>query len=343
MAVALVFLAGGGISFEQAAAMVIGMNLGTTLTAILASLGGSVAMRQTALANLFFNLGTALLAYPLLALMSPFLLYAAMNVGETTALVIFHTGFNLAGALLFLPFTSRFAMWIEKLVPDRAKDAVSGRLLPTLDPALLQDEGAAMDVAHSALGVVCRYVFNAAGKAFAPDPDMRSLATLDSVATPALNEIKDYISRINLPAGKLAERNRYAVLLHQADHLTRLIKRLERRSMIDVLLSDPALSRPARALGATLRIAANPDSRGLEAMRLAKLSDRIEARTKRHRRATLLREHIGMITVAEMFDRTDAMRWLHRVADHVSRIAYYNEQLPEAVVSPAPDKPEPVF
>jgi len=343
MAIALVFLGGGGISFEQAAAMVIGMNLGTTLTAILASLGGSVAMRQTALANLFFNLGTALLAYPLLILSAPLLMHAAIAVGETTALVLFHTGFNLAGALLFLPFTSPFARWIETLVSEHPGHARSSRLIATLDPALLQDEGAAMDVAHSALEEVARHVFAAIGTALAPASDMRGLSTLEGVATPALKEVEGYISRINLPSGKPAERDRYAALLHQIDHLGRLIKRLERRAMIDVLLSDPELSRPARALGATLRRAVDPSVAGLEAKRLARLSDRIAGRTRRHRRATLLREHVGMITVAEMFDRTDAMRWLHRVADHASRIAFYSGQSMVPDRSPAPDVPGPEF
>lgn len=343
MAIALVFLGGGGISFEQAAAMVIGMNLGTTLTAILASLGGSVAMRQTALANLFFNLGTALIAYPLLILSAPFLIDAAITVGETTALVLFHTGFNLAGALLFLPFTHSFARWIETLVPDHAKTVVSGGWEPILDPALLMDEGAAMDVAQSALEAVARQVFAATGRAFAQPPDMRGLATLDSVAMPALNKVKDYVSRINLPSGKPVERDRYAMLLHQADHLARLIKRLERRAMVDVLLSDPALSRPARALGATLRQASDPTGTGLESTRLARLSDRIQARTARHRRATLLREHVGMITFADMFDRTDAMRWLHRVADHAARIAFYSDQMPGRKGIQTPDEPGPAL
>jgi phosphate:Na+ symporter len=340
MAVALVLLGSGGISFEQAAAMVIGMNLGTTITAILASFGGSVTMRQTALANVLFNLGTAMLAYPLLALAGPLLTRAADGLGETTALVLFHTGFNLAGALMFLPFTARFARWVEQMVPDHSERAMAGGLVATLDPALLKDEGAAMDAAQTALGRVARHVFSALGRALAPVPDMRGLATIEEVARPAVTEIAHYITWINLPEGKPAERDRYAALLHQADHLARLLKRLERRSVVPVLLSDPGLSRLARALGATLRRAADPAVDALEAARLARLSDRIEARTRRHRRATLLHEHVGLISVAEMFDRTDAMRWLRRVAEHAARIAYYNGNVPgmkpAAPVDPGP-------
>ena len=348
MAVALVLLGAGGISFEQAAAMVIGMNLGTTVTAILASVGGSVTMRQTALANLLFNAGTALLAYPLLVLGAPLLTQAAGVAGETTALVIFHTGFNVAGALMFLPFTAAFAHRVERMVPDRAALARPGGLDLALDPALLKDEGAAMDAVQTALGRVARHVFSALGRALAPVSDMRGLATVEDVARPALAEIEDYVTRINLPEGKPAERDRYGALLHQADHLERLVKRLERRSVIPVLLSDPALSRLSRTLGAALRRAADPAAAdGLEATRLKRLADRIEGRTRQHRRATLLHEHVGLISVAEMFDRTDAMRWLSRVAEHTARIAYYNGMRPGparqggAQTDRAPDEPGP--
>ena len=340
MAVALVLLGSGGVSFEQAAAMVIGMNLGTTITAILASFGGSVTMRQTALANVLFNLGTAMLAYPLLALGGPLLTQAASGLGETTALVLFHTGFNLAGALMFLPFTARFARWVEQMVPDHSERAMAGGLVATLDLALLKDEGAAMDAAQTALGRVARHVFSALGRALAPVPDMRGLATIEEVARPAVTEIAHYITRINLPEGKPAERDRYAALLHQADHLARLLKRLERRSVVPVLLSDPGLSRLARALGATLRRAADPAVDGLEAARLARLSDRIEARTRRHRRATLLHEHVGLISVAEMFDRTDAMRWLRQGGGPAARIAFYNGKVP-GMKAAAPVDPGP--
>ncbi|MDP5367493.1 MAG: Na/Pi symporter [Paracoccaceae bacterium] len=341
MAVALVLLGSGGISFEQAAAMVIGMNLGTTVTAILASVGGSVTMRQTALANLLFNAGTALLAYPLLVLGGPVLTQAADVAGETTALVLFHTGFNVAGALVFLPFTAVFARRVERMVPDRSAQVRPGGLDLALDPALLKDEGAAMDAVQTALGRVARHVFAALGRALSPVSDMRGLATIEEVARPALAEIEDYVTRINLPDGKPAERDRYGALLHQADHLERLIKRLERRSVVPVLLSDPALSRLSRALGATLRRAADPAVDGLEAGRLQRLAQRIEGRTRQHRRATLLHEHVGLISVAEMFDRTDAMRWLRRVAEHTARIAHYNGWMPGVTDRQAPDAPGP--
>jgi phosphate:Na+ symporter len=81
MALLLVVLGAGGIRFAQAAALAIGMNIGTTMTGLLAAAGGSRAMRQTAAANLMFNLGTAALAFPLLDLVSPLLHGTALGAG----------------------------------------------------------------------------------------------------------------------------------------------------------------------------------------------------------------------------------------------------------------------
>lgn len=332
VAVVLVLLGSGGISFEQAAALVIGINLGATITALLAGLGGSQSMRQTALANLLFNIGSAILAFTILSVLGPYLADMGGRVVETTALAMFHTGFNIVGTLVFLPFTAPFARFVEWLVPERAGVGLE----VVLDPALLGDEGAAMDAAQAAMGKVARHAFKALGRALQPVPDMRGLATLEQSAVPAVAEIEQYLTRIVLPEGKGAERERYGALLHQTDHLTRLLGRLERRAMVAVVMSDPALSRPARALGAALRRAADPQMGRLEGARLQRLSERIEARTKKHRRATLLHEHVGLISVSEMFDRTDAMRWLRRVAEHAARIAHYDKMASDPGGHPAP-------
>jgi phosphate:Na+ symporter len=39
-----------------------------------------------------------------------------------------------------------------------------------------------------------------------------------------------------------------------------------------------------------------------------------------------LREHVGLISVSEVFDRTDALRWLGRVAEHAERLTLHAEE-----------------
>lgn len=97
---ALVALGAGSITFPQGAAMVIGMNVGTTCTAMLATLGGSTATRRTAWAHLIFNVVTGVIAF---ALLGPFTKLIEAVPDSLTALVSFHTAFNLLGITLFLP------------------------------------------------------------------------------------------------------------------------------------------------------------------------------------------------------------------------------------------------
>lgn len=322
LAVALVFLASGSINFAQSAAIVIGMNLGTTVTALMASIGGSPTMRQTAVANLLFNIVTAALAFPLLFLAAGPLDHVAARAGSETALVLFHTGFNVLGTLIFLPFTYRFAHLVTRLLPDR-----NVGLTDTLDPKLLGDEGAAIDAAHAAFERIAFRIYAALGQALAQPGDLRALATLQNQTAPALDELQDYLRRISLPDTSREAHDRYAALLHQIDHLRRVLARCGKQAVIPVLLDDPRLRRPALVLGALLRLSAQGGSIAGHEGRLTRLAACMNRRATRHRRATLLGEHAGLISLQDTFARTDAMRWLLRMTDHVARIARYDAEV----------------
>lgn len=119
MMVVLAALHTGVFSLVEAVAIIIGSNLGTTSTVLLGALRGSVEKRRVALSHFFFNLVAVVLA---LILITPMIRLITVNLGLADplyALVAFHTLFNLAGILVFLPFTGLFARFLEWLVPDR--------------------------------------------------------------------------------------------------------------------------------------------------------------------------------------------------------------------------------
>jgi phosphate:Na+ symporter len=313
VALALVALGAGVIEFEHAAAMVIGMNLGTTFTGMLASLGGGRAMRMTALANVLFNLGTALLAFPLLSVVAPLLHGTFLGSDDQTALVLFHTGFNLFGALVFLPLTAQFSRLVSWMVPERRV-----ALAAALEPSLLSDEGAAMDAAQLVADAITQTIYVALSDALGEKRDLRRLAALSARVEPAIADLSEYLVKIRVPADKIKAQERYASLLHQLDHLKRLMARSAQRAAIGALVSEPRMARPAWVLSEALL-------RGLPAQRLARLTALVDARARRHRHEALLHEHAGLISANELFQRTDAMRWLERVFDHAERIAHYRQ------------------
>ncbi|MGX0901589.1 phosphate:Na+ symporter [Roseovarius sp. MBR-79] len=311
MALVLVLLGAGALGFAQAAALVIGFNMGTTATGLLASLGGGRAMRMTALANLLFNLGTAALAFPLLDLVAPLLHGTWLGGDDQTALVLFHTGFNLLGAAVFLPLTPRFAALVARLVPERAVPLAEG-----LDRRLLADEGAALDAAQAVADRLRRALFVALARAIGPEGDLRALASVAVQGGAAVAALGAFLAQVRIAPDRADEAARYAALLHQIDHFQRLLDRCGQRDRIATLRQEARLGRDVAALAAAL-------DRDRMREPLARL---IERRGRRYRRGVLLREHAGLVPVAEVFARTDALRWLVRVAHHAARLCRHAQE-----------------
>jgi phosphate:Na+ symporter len=312
VAATLVLLSGGAIGLMQAAALVIGMDIGTTFKSLLATLGGARDMRRTAWAHVGYNLVTGFVAFLLLGLVP--LLGSAFGDDLPTALVVFHTGFNLVGVLLMLPFVRAFARFIERLVPGEV-----GPLPEPLDRRLLVDPHAALDAARASAGAIAAVIFRALaarlGGAGPPldDPGLRL----------AIEDLEDFTARIALPSGSGGPRHRYSALLHLTDHLYRLLNRAGQERRVPPLRTDRALRRPARAFAAALVRAADRPSGPAMAARLTRLHRLTAGRTARLRRSVLLREHAGLVSLADVFALTDALRWLERSFHHAERIVHY--------------------
>jgi phosphate:Na+ symporter len=129
----------GVIPFTTAAALVLGENLGTTITVVLASIGANTNARRTAYAHVLFNLIgvlwiTALFpwysqliagivqsmhgANPMLISIGDFADPVQFAAVITAGIALTHTGFNVINTLMFLPFVRVFGRFLERIVPD---------------------------------------------------------------------------------------------------------------------------------------------------------------------------------------------------------------------------------
>jgi phosphate:Na+ symporter len=130
----------GVIPFTTAAALVLGENIGTTITAVLASLGSSTNGKRAAYAHVLFNLIGATWVITLFPWYSQVIAGliettygvdpAVMRITDfsdpavyaaiiTAGIALTHTGFNVTNTLLFLPFVGPFGRLLERLIPDR--------------------------------------------------------------------------------------------------------------------------------------------------------------------------------------------------------------------------------
>jgi phosphate:Na+ symporter len=339
VATTLTALHAGAVNFEQAASLVIGAAIGTTVTGALAAIGASVPAQRTALAHVLFNAATGLVALVLL----PGLLwgiglaqrYLGLDAGATS-LAAFHTAFIAVGVLLFMPLVEPFARWIERLLPDRGPE-----LTRHLDDSLYQLPAVALEASGRALRETARALLAALEDLLMTPSGALNVAARQAEVDAALARIQAFFagippvgSEVPLPAVRVAQ-------LHAIDHLMRLAGRLRRVDSVRLRLADPRLHEATlacrKAVAVTRTALAGPpapdwiDGPATTARELAE-------RQTEGRRTVLRQTAEGREGPEGALHTLDALRWLERVAHHTWRIGHY---LSTETDAPALSDPQP--
>jgi len=112
----------GMVRFNSAIPLIMGQNIGTTLTALLSSAGANKNAKRTALIHLFFNLiGSVIFLILLYAGNAMFSFPFWTEVMDMGTIANFHLVFNLGCTALLLPFNKKLVALVEKLVPGEAQ------------------------------------------------------------------------------------------------------------------------------------------------------------------------------------------------------------------------------
>lgn len=329
----------GAIDIEAAAALVVGQNVGTTVTAALASMGASVPARRTAVAHIGFNVLTGAAAFVVLPLVAGVADAIGLADDPAIAVAAFHTGFNLLGVMLLLPFASRYARGIERLLPERGS-----ALTRHLDVSVAEVPSVALEVAR-------RTLLGAAGMAFAtahslleetPRPHVIGRQSADARA--ALVNTRQFMAHVRTSPDSGTEHARHSNLLHALDHLDRLLDALdEAHHATTVRLAETpreAGRRLARALEAALPWC-SMDGVPSTVAALAEASAALAEQRRAHRRELL--EYAAIrLHPDEAMRQIDAMLWLDRVGYHTWRAAVHLAGEAAPIAPEAYADPEPV-
>ncbi len=321
VATTLAALGAGAIALPQGLALVIGMDVGTTITAILAALGASLSARRTAASHVVFNLFTAGLAFFLLPLYLRALEQwwpGLIRNDAEFALTVFHTGFNLTGVLLVLPFTLPFAALIRRLLPaegDRSVDALSDT------PP--QDAAAAISQAEQAINETFVTLLKLLRQALAAESSRRQRQQLE-VLQADLDRLELYLDQIHLGGLSQPLGEHLVHLLHGLDHLQRLHERCqEEPERLRTVVSCAGLAAERRALqGAVARMLPLAVERQWQqaASTATRCALEVEGRVDPFRAEVLAQVAAGNLDVDGGTERLQAMRWLRRVSQHLQRI-----------------------
>lgn len=329
VATTLTALNTGAIAFDQAAILVIGAAIGTTMTGVLAAIGGSILARRTVLAHVLFNLSSGIIALLLLPLLLWLIETLQHRLGlETGAigLAAFHTLFIGIGVLLFLPHAAWFAQRIERLLPDRAPSPVS-----RLDSSQLQVPELAFGSTRQAMSQIATDLFlpiaAACGQA-SPGIRIQALA-LDrqQQLEQALNATQDFLSRIPFAEHPDPFAGQRLDQMHAIDHLFRLHARAS-TALPPMIANPPAvLDEAFSGLQSMLRQAvaglsgSNPPENWLPVIK--QQASHLAGLRRKARDLTVRETTSGYRTASEALQILDIMRWIERVGHHCWRICRY--------------------
>lgn len=124
LALILTALAAGQIEYENALALAIGANVGTTITAVLGSISSNIWGKRLAGAHLIFNFITGIIALAVIFPLADLVDYLSGVVGIssddfTLKLAMFHTIFNVLGVIIMIPLIKRTERFLMRFFKEK--------------------------------------------------------------------------------------------------------------------------------------------------------------------------------------------------------------------------------
>lgn len=146
--VVIALVRSGVLALPGAMVVILGSNIGTCITAMLASIGTGLNARRTAVAHLLFNVLGVAIFMPFLKPYTSFIQLLSPALPRQVAWA--HTIFNVVNTLLFLPFIKQFVALITKIVPGVAEVFETGPIY--LDKNLLNSPHLALSAVEREIG-----------------------------------------------------------------------------------------------------------------------------------------------------------------------------------------------
>ena len=329
----------GLLDLRMSAGIVFGCNIGTCVTAMLASLRSSTAARRTAIAHLGFNVIGVLLVIPFF---SPFI---SLIEGTTPDIIgqiaNIHTLFNTAAALIFIPFTRRYADLLYRLVPGEEEEIDLGAR--HLDKLLLNTPDIALEAAFRELqrtAEIARRMHQRVHQAMLRNERglLKSVVTDEEQINLLQREITRYM--VDLAQHDLSENqsSRIPDILHIigdleriGDHAFNVVEHVEKKIDSEIEFSEEATLQLAtimdhigemnELIGASLQ-----DRRLHNSETSRSLLQRIRNECEEGRQGHILRLEHGTCTVEAGIYFLDILSHYERIAEHYLNICEACEQ-----------------
>ena len=329
----------GIITWSSAIPIILGQNIGTCITPILASIGASKNAKRTAAVHLSFNIiGTCVFLIVIYTIQSPFAFWDLPI--DKGGIANVHTTFTVCVTLMFLPFVGLLEKLVIHLIPDQqTADEVDDPAI-ALDDRLLTSPGLAIQHCRDAvlqMGKLARKNFSAS---------VRQLEQYNHKEAEKIREREDTIDRLEdrlgnymlkIPQDNLSEQSSATIsaLLHIlseferiGDYSINLVEFAENMESTGAEFS-PQAQFELTTIGEAVKEAIDMALGCFEKQDLA-LAETIEPLEEvvDQMQETLKDRHInrlrnGQCTVDAAFPFVESLSCLERISDHCSNIGVY--------------------
>ena len=325
----------GALPLQGALPVLFGDNIGTTITALLASIGTTIAARRAAFTHALFNIIGAII---FLLLLSPYMafvewLQTVLNLDPKMTIAFAHGSFNITNVLIQLPFISVLAYIVTKMIPG--EERVIDTNLNLLDTNFIQQSPAiALTQAKEAVikmsGLAAEAVREAKGYTFTQQQNhMDYVLSLESaIDSFDHNLVKVSSANLSVPESESLQRYMNVVKDYEriGDHLENIVELVEEHKSSKFHLSEGALRDLEEMFSVVLEIVelssqAFEEKDEEKALRIMQLEGTVDEMERFFRKKHIQRMSEGACYSNAGIIFVDILSNLERISDHCVNIA----------------------
>lgn len=328
----------GAIKLDAAIPVLLGDNLGTTITAIIASLGASIAAKRAALTHVVFNIIGVVI---FMILLSPFISFVTylqeqLSLNPSMTIAVAHGSYNIMNTAIQFPFIGALAWIVTKLIPG--EDMVIEYKPQHLDPIVI-NKSSSLALEQAKLEVLRMGDFAYKGL----EETLKYAQTLDtkhsemaSQVEGAINnldrKITEYLVAISAESMTKWERDKHTLLMDSVrdierigDHFENITELIDDRISNKVDLTDQAMDDLNSMFDLTLLTVKQSieclDNRDKElALEVIRKEEQIDQMERKYRKRHIIRVNEGLCTASAGIVFVDILSNLERIGDHAVNI-----------------------
>jgi phosphate:Na+ symporter len=342
IAIVQVLAFGGLIDFPSTIPLILGDNIGTTITAQIAAIGSGTGAKRVAWAHTLFNVFGTIYMLVFVYLGVYHRIIEAIVPGEVTGnnimlhIALSHTLFNGFNVLIFLPFIGMLQKIVEKLIKPRADHiSVEPRYL---DRHLLETPAIALEQSKKEIIRMLHISESALKDSFSIFFEerwelARNVERQEEAVDNLQAEITRYLIDISMEELQQQEAEMIPVFIHSvndieriADHAENIVELAQRKIDQKLPFTDDAVTGLERMIGAVIEMIGDV-AEGLETGELAPAKRALRMEDQLNRMQVELRQHHvarlndGSCNVLSGLIFLDMVDYLEKIGDHLSNVA----------------------